>query len=162
MKKSDIDHTKERAKRLLECSHGKPSMYINDISKLFEGRLSRACEVKGVSRGYRNILRSLSRNDGMTQYELVREAHISAPSVSVALSKMEQSGLVRREGDKADNRKVRVYLTEKGRDHDNFIKSRCDENDRIMLKGITEDEQETLNSLLRRVLENMLEEEEKN
>ena len=66
MKENDLKHARERAKHLLKNNFGKPSMYINDISKLFDGRISDACEGKGVSRGYRIILRSLSRNDGLS------------------------------------------------------------------------------------------------
>lgn len=160
MKENDLKHARERAKHLLKNNSGKPSMYINDISKLFDGRISDACEGKGVSRGYRSILRSLSRNDGLTQLELVKEGHLSAPSVSVALTKMEQSGLVRRSIDPDDCRKVRVFLTDKGREHDVFIKKLCHEADEIMLRGFSAEEEDQLNGYLRRILENMLEEED--
>ena len=111
-----------------------------------------------LSQGYRRMFHILCRKDGITQVELAREAKLSSPSVSAALYKMEQDGLVRRETDSKDRRKVFVYITEKGREEDNIIRERCRQTEERMLRGITDEEKQTLKAILRKMLLNMLEE----
>ncbi len=147
-----------RHKRLLENKDALPSMYINDISKLFGHLMSRDCDSEGLSIGYRRMFRILCEQDGITQVELAKRAKLSTPSVSTALGKMEQDGLVRRETDMNDRRKVFVYITEKGREQDEFIRSRCHRLDDIMMRGISEEDKARLNTVLRQILVNMLEE----
>ena len=160
MKKEQLELTQARAKRLLKKEDATTSMYINDISKLFENRISRQNDGNGASHGYRKILGLLIENDGVTQLELVKSCRLSAPTVSIALSKLEAEGFVRREADKSDYRKVRVFLTDKGRKHENNIIKLCKKIDTDMLRGLSENEITQINSILKRILINMLEESE--
>ncbi len=162
MKREQLELTQERARRLIEKEDATTSMYINDISKLFEYRISRQHDGKGVSHGYRKMLGLLMDKDGVTQLELVKSCRLSAPSVSIALSKLEADGFVRREADKTDYRKVRVFITDKGREHENNIRALCRKNDSDMLKGLSEEEIETVNYILKKILINMLEEIDNN
>lgn len=134
-------------------------MYIGDISRLFECTVHGAAERNGMSHGYRRMLFHLAHGDGITQLELVKLTRLTAPTVSVALAKMEKEGLVKRVSDEKDMRKVKVYLTEKGREHDDFIKAKSHETEEKMLKGISEEEKEQLVCTLRKILTNMLEKE---
>lgn len=161
----DRDLTRDRAKHLLKKTDAVPSMYIADISRMFECIVSASTEKlsaeagfsgHGLSRGYRHILFHLSREDGVTQLSLVQRTKLKAPTVSVALVKMEEHGLVRRETDEKDLRQVRVYITEKGRKLDEQIRQKYRETDKIMLAGISESEVEQLKATLKKMLENML------
>lgn len=156
MRVNDDSEPKMRAMRLLEKDDATPTMYISDIARLFECTVSSAAERKGMSRGYRKILFHLAHKDGVTQLELVKLSHLTAPTVSVALSKMESDGLVKREADKNDMRQIRVYLTEKGRAHDDFIRRVSRETEEQILKGLTDDDITELNRMLRVMLENMV------
>ena len=69
---------------------------------------------------------------------------------------MESDGLVKREADKNDMRQIRVYLTEKGRAHDDFIRRVSRETEEQILKGLTDDDITELNRMLRVMLENMV------
>jgi DNA-binding MarR family transcriptional regulator len=55
-------------------------------------------------------------NDGVTQRELADTLHISPPTVTVMLQKMEQHGLIERWTDETDQRLTRIRMTEKGRE----------------------------------------------
>jgi DNA-binding MarR family transcriptional regulator len=57
----------------------------------------------------------LSERDGASQSDLAEALHVSRPTVTVMLQRMEAAGLVERRPDAADSRVTRVYLTEQGR-----------------------------------------------
>ncbi|MBR6101226.1 MAG: MarR family transcriptional regulator [Ruminococcus sp.] len=148
---------KQRPRELLDRENAEPSMFINDIAKLFGKMISHESE-EGLSHGYRRMFGILCFRDGITQIELAKAANLSAPTVSNALNKMETLGLVRREFDKTDKRKAYVYITEKGRAQDEYIRSQCREIEQVMMRGVTEEERAALISILKKMLRNMLEE----
>jgi DNA-binding MarR family transcriptional regulator len=57
-----------------------------------------------------------SARDGITQRELADNLHLSPPTVTVMLQKMEQHGLIERWTDEADQRLTRIRMTGKGKD----------------------------------------------
>jgi len=78
------------------------------------GRLVDADE--GMHPGQFFCLRVVGGHDGISQRELADELHVAAPSVSRMLQGMERAGLVERRDDERDQRVMRVYVTERGRE----------------------------------------------
>lgn len=134
----------------------KPSMLINEISKLFRDQMREHAEKLGFQPGYRQMLMHLAHEDGITQVALVRLSHFKAPTVSVTLKKMEAEGLIRRETDAADQRQTRVYLTDKGRALDSTLIGRVIEFENRMLTGLTKEDEETLLRYLKHIRDNIL------
>lgn len=161
MKNKEKDEYIEKPRRLLENPDAKLSMYINDISRLFIHRAKRAAEQSGIPAGYHRVLSELGRNDGITQLELARLTRLSAPTVSVAITKMESEGLVRRETDQADMRHLRVFLTDKGRESVLKVRTAFREADSALAAGLTEEELAVIMPLLRKLLVHYLDEEDK-
>lgn len=159
--KTDDFHGMKRPEKLLEKDDATPSMFINDISRMFGHTVRRETERAGISHGCRKMLMCLAHRDGVTQLQIVKETRLTAPTVSVALSKMEADGLVVRKADEHDLRQVRVYITEKGRQTDDFMRSKCMEVEELMLRNISEEERKQLISTLRKVLRNLVESEGK-
>lgn len=60
-------------------------------------------------------LQALAHRDGIGQSELAEMLHVSRPSVTTMLQRMESSGVIERRPDPADSRITRVYLTDEGR-----------------------------------------------
>jgi DNA-binding MarR family transcriptional regulator len=60
-------------------------------------------------------LQVLAANDGITQRDLARTLHLSPPTVTAMLQRMEASGVIERRPDAADQRLSRVYVTPAGR-----------------------------------------------
>lgn len=60
-------------------------------------------------------LHVLSHNDGLSQSELADKLHVSRPTVTTMLQKMEASGVIERVQDEHDQRLIRIYLTPEGR-----------------------------------------------
>ncbi|MDO9555977.1 MAG: MarR family transcriptional regulator [Coriobacteriia bacterium] len=60
-------------------------------------------------------LHVLSHNDGLSQSELADKLHVSRPTVTTMLQKMETTGVIERRPDEHDQRLTRIFLTESGR-----------------------------------------------
>jgi DNA-binding MarR family transcriptional regulator len=60
-------------------------------------------------------LRILADRDGMSQRDLARALHLSSPTVTAMLQRMEKAGMVERRQDVEDARVTRVQLTAEGR-----------------------------------------------
>ena len=155
------EELKERPRRLLEKTDAEPSMFIADIANTFGRMIASDFPDEGASDGYRRMFRTLCVNDGLTQVELARATGLTSPSVSAALNKMEADGLVKRVPDERDRRRVYVYITEKGRERDREIIARCREVESIMLRGVSESERSELLRLLRKLLCNLIDEEDR-
>ena len=70
---------------------------------------------KGTHPAQAGCLRVLSTNDGISQRDLAEQLHVSRPTVTTMLQKMEKSHLIERRPDAQDQRLTRIYLTEDGR-----------------------------------------------
>ena len=88
---------------------------IRMTHRLVQRALQARIERSGVTLGMWYFLRVLWDGDGLTQSELSRRIGTMEPTTLSAIAAMEQAGIVRRERDPVDRRKIRVYLTEKGR-----------------------------------------------
>lgn len=60
-------------------------------------------------------LQALSHHDGIGQSDLAEMLHVSRPSVTTMLQRMESAGTIERRPDETDSRITRVYLTVAGR-----------------------------------------------
>lgn len=60
-------------------------------------------------------LRMLAERDGISQRELAGALHLSAPTVTAMLQRMEKVGTIERRPDATDQRITRVHLTPEGR-----------------------------------------------
>lgn len=129
---------------------------INEISKLFHDKLRRNSEDLGFKSGYRQILRFLSHEDGVTQVDIARNSHFTAPTVSVTLKKMEDEGLISRKTDKNDTRRTRVFITEKGREWESKLFASAMDCEEILVRGFSAEEVAEFDRLLKKAKENML------
>jgi DNA-binding MarR family transcriptional regulator len=69
----------------------------------------------GSHPGQAICLRVLAAHDGMSQRDLGRALHLTPPTVTTMLQRMERAGIVERHPDEADQRLTRVRLTAEGR-----------------------------------------------
>ncbi|MBQ7354302.1 MAG: MarR family transcriptional regulator [Clostridia bacterium] len=125
-----------------------PMMQIIHLSKLFRDQLRRASEEAGIPCGYRAILMELSHLESATQYELARRTHLTAPTVSVTLQKMEHDGYITRTPDENDLRQMKVALTDKGKAAEADNRARANALEKILLDGLSKEEQQQLTALL--------------
>lgn len=136
------------------------SLLVNHISKMFDDRMRQKCEAAGIGESWNKVLFYLKHNDPMTQLELAKRTHLSAPSISVTLQKMENAGLIFRRPNPKDQRATLVYLTEQGYMTDRKVIRLTRETERELLKGISKQELTTVLSLLLRMYRNLTESSE--
>ena len=75
----------------------------------------------GVHEGQQYVLRCLWREDGLSPGEVARRLGLATPTVTRAATRMEATGLLRREPHPSDRRLVRLRLTDRGRELEKII-----------------------------------------
>jgi len=101
------------------------------------------------------VLCKLFVQDGMTQSEIAQQLSVQGATVTDMLQRMEEAGLVSRRRDLDDNRLVRVYLTNAGREKERFIVAQFLKLESAVFAGFDEKERVWLRQLLNRTLDNM-------
>lgn len=100
-------------------------------------------------------LQALSHHDGMSQSDLATALHVSRPTVTTMLQRMEASGTIVRRADEDDSRITRVYLTDSGRATAERMREVLVEVLRLSLGSLSEDERAELARLLTAINDNM-------
>lgn len=116
-----------------------------DIIESFS-RLARAMRRGGEGgkpkmRGGRRILGVVLQNDGLRTTDLAEKLDIRPSSVTDALKRLEESGLIRREKDKDDSRIIRVYATENAREAYEEREAERKQQGQMLAKHLTPEEQ---------------------
>ncbi len=88
---------------------------VRATHRLIQRALQLRLERSSVTLGMWYFLRVLWDGDGLTQRQLSRRVGTMEPTTLSAIGSMEANGIVRRERDAVDRRKIRIFLTEKGR-----------------------------------------------
>ena len=105
----------------------------------------------GVTLGLWPFLRALWDDDGLTQRELSEKVRMKGPTTVAALNKLEDKGLVRREGNKNDARKINVFLTPEGRKVYRRVMPDVEAVNKQMLNRLSDSEQRTFRELIKRI-----------
>lgn len=121
------------------------------LSREFSDRISR----HGVTLGLWPFLRALWERDGLTQRELSEKVRMKGPTTVAALNKLEDKGLVRRQGNKNDARKINVFLTPEGRKVYRRVMPDVEAVNRQIMNSFSTTEQAAFKELIRRVRNNI-------
>ena len=87
--------------------------------------------------------------------DLEEAFHLSHPTVSGLLSRLEQKGFVELITDPNDRRSKRIVISEKGLACNERMHATIMENESRIVQGFTEEEKALLTQLLRRAIENV-------
>ncbi|SPM39857.1 DNA-binding transcriptional regulator, MarR family [Mycobacterium numidiamassiliense] len=107
----------------------------------------------GVSTAQIGVLRQLSNEPGLSGAELARRLLISPQGVQLALTALEQRGLIERKPNPQHKRILQAYLTDRGRNVAATVVSEAVAAHEKVFGVLTADEQATLRELLGRVVE---------
>ena len=108
---------------------------LGKLLKLFFNDIEKKMTKKGYSRTDFYILNYLDKNKDMdvSQKDLCEYTYMKAPTISIALSKLENEKLIVREKAQDDNRKTVVKMTELGQElHKEMKETIGEENNRIL------------------------------
>ena len=87
--------------------------------------------------------------------DIEEEFHLSHPTVSGLLSRLEKKGFLEFYPDEEDRRCKRLRLREKGQQCIEIMHQTIQENERVLVQGFSEDEQELFYQFLNRAIHNM-------
>ena len=107
------------------------------------------------------ILYYLWKKDGLSSTDISLDTGIAINTLTNMLDKMEKEDLIYRKRGDADKRKKYVFLTEKGKTLELKSKMATDKMDDIFYKGFSENEIEIFEDMLRRIILNLEDEDDK-
>lgn len=99
-----------------------------------------------------NVIRILFQAGEMTQAELQKRLRIQQASVSELVGKLVDQGLVTRERDEQDRRRITLRLTEAGKAADGVNQERNMRRDFDLLRSLSEEERQELKHILTKLL----------
>lgn len=128
------------------------------VFRSFSRLLERGTLTHDVSAGQWRFLRQLWREDGITQRELSERVGMREPTTVVALKSLEKAGLITRKKTSDDKRKTYIHLTPHAKKLELVLAPMNAEIHEIATRGMTDEEVEQMQSLMRRVIENLADE----
>lgn len=109
----------------------------------------------GVTVAQWSVLVVLWEVDGLTQKQLSDRVTVETATLSRTIDRMERDGLVKRVRSTTDRRQINVFLSERGAGLWRDLVPEAEAMIDRALVGISDDEEETLRRLLKRVIENV-------
>jgi DNA-binding MarR family transcriptional regulator len=128
---------------------------FGQVVRLHYSRAYLSLEKVGIFPGQAPLLFILGKQDGLSQKELADKLFIKAATATVMLKRMQYSGLVERHIDEKDQRVIRVFLTEKGRQTLEVTRKIFKEIGSQCFKNFSPEEQLLLRRLFMQMRENL-------
>lgn len=126
------------------------------LHRAFDRLLQRRLAEYDIRNSHWYFLRILWEREGLTQRELSNETNLTEPSTVIMLNQMEQSGLIRKENDPEDRRKLRVFLTPKARRLEKKLLPIAVQLNEMAAGGISDEDLEAFLRVAGRMTENLL------
>lgn len=102
------------------------------------------------------VLVVLERNNGtIAQKEIEKILDVSHPTIVGLINRLEDKGFVSSETDETDRRSKIISLTDKARALGKTMRATRNQAEQELLNGLNDEEQKTLNDLLRRLYANI-------
>lgn len=133
---------------------------IKRINIICESKANRLTEQFGVTNNQIHILFYLLKNqdEKTSQKDIEKEFDLTNPTVTGILNRLENNGFIERVVNKDDARYKNINLTKKTIDIQKELENFRNKMEEKILKGLTEEEVDTLEMLLEKMLKNLEEE----
>ena len=125
------------------------------MTRLLERDLRSALAPYGVRAGQLPVLLALYEEDGLTQTELAQTTAVEQPTMAATLNRMEDEGLIHREPDPDDGRRIGVFVTPAARRLERPLADAVRIVNRRALRGLSGDERSLLYGLTDRLRANL-------
>ncbi len=147
-RRSTASQTTQRETFVVEESLG---YQINYLAKAFARALAKQLSPHGVSIAQWAVLLVLWADDGPSQTELSRRVAIEDATMVRTIDRMERDGLVVRQRDTQDRRRIHVCLTEQGLALRDVLVPLAAVVNEVAMSGLTEIERDQARDLLGRM-----------
>lgn len=101
------------------------------------------------------LLYKLWEEDGISQKELSLRTFMDTPTITRMIDVMEKKGLVKREKNNEDRRKVKISLTNKGIELEHNLVPIVEKHHEHALQNIKESEFKNIKRLMNQIIENV-------
>lgn len=131
---------------------------INRISNRLQRFLPDTQNKLGIGQAQANILRFLlleTAKRSIYQVDIEKEFGLRPPTVTETLKSLEKKDLIRRIPDENDGRKKKIIITEKTLSMDDGVKCQVEKSEKVLLQGITKEEQEQFMKIAGKMLHNL-------
>ena len=125
------------------------------MCKMYFNYLNTRLSEVGLYEGQHHTLLQLWESDGLPQAELTKRLGVEPASVSKAVERMENAGIVQRRPDPEDARANCIFLTAKGRELEEPVRRILAESEDQLLANMSTEERLLLRRLLLQMRENL-------
>lgn len=140
----------------MKRSADKLGVLIKMIHFTYEARINDVLKKYDLTRSQCDIIIYLSRSEeDVTQRMIEKTFHISNPTVTGLLNRLESKGFIKRKISDKDGRFKYIVLTEKARKLENEIINQLDENEESLFSLLNNEEQEMLKNMLNRIVDSI-------
>lgn len=137
---------------MIECE---VRVLLQDIAIRTRKKYAAHLRELGLHIGQELALLHLWEQDGITQSQLRGKIRTEASTLSNMLRKLESDNIVYRKHDVSDHRISNVYLTDKGRALQEPITKIWNDHEKVLLAGISPDELKSIGDILKRMDDNL-------
>ncbi|OZI12230.1 MarR family transcriptional regulator [Bacillaceae bacterium SAS-127] len=131
------------------------SIYIHQTDLLITSEVKSKLAPFNIAPEQNLVMMLLWKKDGLSQQEIAEKLKKDKTNIARMLLNLEQKGLIRRVCCQHDRRSLKVFLTEKGDNLKEIIIPIAKEINKQIYKGISEEELQTVRSVLSKMRENL-------
>ena len=128
---------------------------VRRCHRAFDRVLNGHLASEGLTSGFWYFLRALWQEDGATQRRLAQLNNVTEPTAVTMLASMDRLGLIRRERNTVDRRKINVFLTPAADALKAVLMPRAHRINAIAGEGISPEDLATCLAVLHRMTENL-------
>jgi DNA-binding MarR family transcriptional regulator len=143
------------SEKILAFDLGSPGRRFSIIHRLSMLYLSGPLSESGISKGKIPYLMKILTSPGIVQEDLTTHLCLDRAATARALQSLENNGFIRREEDKEDRRRKKVYPTAKAERLQGEMVGMLKAHNDVLLSGLDGNERTLLMSLLDRVIDNL-------
>jgi DNA-binding MarR family transcriptional regulator len=132
---------------------------IHQLSGRIFARMLKQYGIKEINPAQGRIMFVLWQNDGIAINDLSKETSLSKSTLTSMLDRLEKTGFIRRQASDKDRRKIYIWRTEKDKSFQKQYVRVSEKMTGIYYKGFTEQEMESFEHMLKRILDNLKEAE---
>ncbi len=142
--------------REIEQNYG-DSLYgiFNQVIKLNFHRAHKLLEKIGLHPGQAHLLGVVGHEEGISQNQLAKVLNVKPATVTGMIKKLEKAGFIERKVDELDQRVMKVYTTERGKELSLKLKGYYNGIKKDCFKNFTEDELIIFRRLLMQIKSNL-------
>ena len=140
---------------IIHDSHRGAGFLLTDSARLLRKLIDRRLQPLGLSRAQWSVLAILANHEGVSQSQISQELEIEKSTAGRLIDQVEKSGWIERRPIPGDRRLWSIHLTDQARQLLVEIERVILHAREEMLRGLTEEQQNTLTDLLRTLKANL-------